>query len=47
MTSLLEVDAISLGEPTDPLLHHDRNYWSLGPSASTLPLDRILPEKAS
>ncbi len=45
---LLEVDAVGLGESDesgDPLLHHDRNYWSLGPSVSTL--DRILPEKAS
>lgn len=44
---LLEVDTVSLGEIDEPLLHHDRHYWSLGPSVSTLPLDRILPEKAS
>jgi len=44
---LLEVESVRLGETADPLLHHDRHYWSLGPSVSTLPLDRILPEKAS
>ncbi len=44
---LLEIDAVDLDEAAEPLLHHDRHYWSLGPSASTVPLDRILPEKAS
>jgi flavin reductase (DIM6/NTAB) family NADH-FMN oxidoreductase RutF len=44
---LLEIDTVSLDETAEPLLHHDRHYWSLGPSASTLPLERILPEKAS
>ena len=48
---LLAVDTIDLGESTDPLLHHDRRYRSLGPSVgtapSTVPLDRILPERAS
>ncbi|MGY0388829.1 flavin reductase family protein [Nocardioides sp. WG-D5] len=44
---LLEIDAVSLDETAEPLLHHDRHYWSLGPSAGTVPLDRILPEKAS
>lgn len=44
---LLEVDAVTLGEDAEPLLHHNRHYWSLGASVSTLPLDRILPEKAS
>lgn len=44
---LLEVDAIELGESSEPLLHHDRRYWSLGPAVSPLPLGRILPEKAS
>ncbi|EGD41006.1 flavin reductase like domain protein [Nocardioidaceae bacterium Broad-1] len=44
---LLEIDTVSLDETAEPLLHHDRHYWSLGPSASTVPLDRILPEKAS
>ena len=44
---LLEIETVSLDETAEPLLHHDRHYWSLGPSASTVPLDRILPEKAS
>lgn len=43
---LLEVDRMDLGETAEPLLHHDRRYWSLGPAVS-LPLDRIAPEKAS
>lgn len=44
---LLEIDTVRLDETAEPLLHHDRHYWSLGPSADTVPLDRILPEKAS
>ncbi|NGN92844.1 flavin reductase family protein [Nocardioides sp. KC13] len=44
---LIEVDEVTLGENAEPLLHHDRHYWSLGPSVSTVPLDGILPEKAS